>query len=247
MCLFFIFLFFLMIRRPPRSTLFPYTTLFRSLRAQLRGALEEVQHREAGRGPDRRYAVRDQVRARALPQPLYELARRGHIAAGAAAARLPEGAGEYVDPLGDPAVLGSAPAGGSHEAGGVRIIDHHQGVVARREIADLRELRDEAVHREHAVGGDETRARGRALFQALLELVHVAVGVAVTLSLAQADAVDDARVIEGVRDHSVALIEQRLEQAAVGVEARGVQDHVLGAEEAGELLLERLVARLRAA
>src|SRR5246127_5757704 len=27
-----IFLFFLMIRRPPRSTLFPYTTLFRSLR-----------------------------------------------------------------------------------------------------------------------------------------------------------------------------------------------------------------------
>src|SRR2546425_12308224 len=30
----FLFFFFLMIRRPPRSTLFPYTTLFRSLRAQ---------------------------------------------------------------------------------------------------------------------------------------------------------------------------------------------------------------------
>src|SRR5256885_7002047 len=29
---FFEFFFFLMIRRPPRSTLFPYTTLFRSLR-----------------------------------------------------------------------------------------------------------------------------------------------------------------------------------------------------------------------
>src|SRR6266403_4636983 len=29
----FIFFFFLMIRRPPRSTLFPYTTLFRSHRA----------------------------------------------------------------------------------------------------------------------------------------------------------------------------------------------------------------------
>src|SRR3712207_9335348 len=28
--------FFLMIRRPPRSTLFPYTTLFRSCRARLR-------------------------------------------------------------------------------------------------------------------------------------------------------------------------------------------------------------------
>src|SRR5256885_6990248 len=29
----FLFFFFLMIRRPPRSTLFPYTTLFRSLKA----------------------------------------------------------------------------------------------------------------------------------------------------------------------------------------------------------------------
>src|SRR3712207_7894341 len=31
--------FFLMIRRPPRSTLFPYTTLFRSLMGQLRTAV----------------------------------------------------------------------------------------------------------------------------------------------------------------------------------------------------------------
>src|SRR2546426_12780742 len=31
------FFFFLMIRRPPRSTLFPYTTLFRSVISQLEG------------------------------------------------------------------------------------------------------------------------------------------------------------------------------------------------------------------
>src|SRR2546422_1779480 len=30
-----LFFFFLMIRRPPRSTLFPYTTLFRSLRERI--------------------------------------------------------------------------------------------------------------------------------------------------------------------------------------------------------------------
>src|SRR2546427_11666479 len=35
------FFFFLMIRRPPRSTLFPYTTLFRSLCAHARGCLAE--------------------------------------------------------------------------------------------------------------------------------------------------------------------------------------------------------------
>src|SRR5947208_4478164 len=33
----FVFFFFLMIRRPPRSTLFPYTTLFRSHRGSERG------------------------------------------------------------------------------------------------------------------------------------------------------------------------------------------------------------------
>src|SRR2546430_12852158 len=33
-----LFFFFLMIRRPPRSTLFPYTTLFRSRTQQLRQA-----------------------------------------------------------------------------------------------------------------------------------------------------------------------------------------------------------------
>src|SRR2546427_6092199 len=37
--------FFLMIRRPPRSTLFPYTTLFRSRRADARGNLVADDHR----------------------------------------------------------------------------------------------------------------------------------------------------------------------------------------------------------
>src|ERR1051325_6089161 len=36
-----------MIRRPPRSTLFPYTTLFRSHRARQRGQLDRVRGRDA--------------------------------------------------------------------------------------------------------------------------------------------------------------------------------------------------------
>src|SRR5574341_2364107 len=40
------FFFFLMIRRPPRSTLFPYTTLFRSRLAQLR-AIARLERRQA--------------------------------------------------------------------------------------------------------------------------------------------------------------------------------------------------------
>src|SRR5690349_23612425 len=45
-------LFFLMIRRPPRSTLFPYTTLFRSWRHEHR--LSHLPHRRPARGPLRR-------------------------------------------------------------------------------------------------------------------------------------------------------------------------------------------------
>src|SRR2546426_8295058 len=43
----FILFFFLMIRRPPRSTLFPYTTLFRSLHA----VAGRVRHGRAEVGP----------------------------------------------------------------------------------------------------------------------------------------------------------------------------------------------------
>src|SRR5258708_8432408 len=47
--------FFLMIRRPPRSTLFPYTTLFRSLPPPHRSRLPLRRHRaRAPHGPRRR-------------------------------------------------------------------------------------------------------------------------------------------------------------------------------------------------
>src|SRR3712207_7121368 len=51
----FCFFFFLMIRRPPRSTLFPYTTLFRSHHLLLRlladDALEVAHHHRIGVRP----------------------------------------------------------------------------------------------------------------------------------------------------------------------------------------------------
>src|SRR6267378_5086092 len=47
-----LFFFFLMIRRPPRSTLFPYTTLFRSLRPG--GAVPRARPPPPEPEPDRR-------------------------------------------------------------------------------------------------------------------------------------------------------------------------------------------------
>src|SRR2546422_10017383 len=45
-----IYFFFLMIRRPPRSTLFPYTTLFRSDNVKVVLAAGGVEWMKAGRG-----------------------------------------------------------------------------------------------------------------------------------------------------------------------------------------------------
>src|SRR3712207_7845132 len=52
--------FFLMIRRPPRSTLFPYTTLFRSAAANLAGfctANHRGKHRGKHQAPGRTHAL----------------------------------------------------------------------------------------------------------------------------------------------------------------------------------------------
>src|SRR3712207_7366258 len=45
-----------MIRRPPRSTLFPYTTLFRSLRRAQQGPKREARMQFGGSSIDRVYA-----------------------------------------------------------------------------------------------------------------------------------------------------------------------------------------------
>src|SRR5438552_7475554 len=58
--------FFLMIRRPPRSTLFPYTTLFRSLG----GMAEEMEE-----------AVPEEIRRRLVPREQEEDAVRDHLVA----------------------------------------------------------------------------------------------------------------------------------------------------------------------
>src|SRR3712207_8073320 len=69
--------FFLMIRRPPRSTLFPYTTLFRSRsrRGAVRGVggpAVRVRVRDAGRGRRAAGAGRRDRRGRGAERPARE-------------------------------------------------------------------------------------------------------------------------------------------------------------------------------
>src|SRR3712207_8432215 len=59
--------FFLMIRRPPRSTLFPYTTLFRSLRERERHHLRATRGLRRGEHLPGRFSA---PRAAVRPRPL---------------------------------------------------------------------------------------------------------------------------------------------------------------------------------
>ena len=72
-------------------------------------------------------------------------------------------------------------------------------------------------------------------------------GVAVALSLAQTHAVDNRRVVQSVADDSILFGEQRLEDAAVSIEARSIEDSVLGLEIVADGSLQFLVHILGAA
>src|SRR5687767_15235150 len=58
-----------MIRRPPRSTLFPYTTLFRSLAAQLRRSRRHAREDHSHRGGRGRRDLQAGRPGRAGPHP----------------------------------------------------------------------------------------------------------------------------------------------------------------------------------
>lgn len=212
-------------------------------------AREQFEHFQRCGRDARRQRVREQIGTRALPQQLDDLAPRGHVTARRAAQRLAERARDDVDAALDAAILQGAAPVLADEADGVRIVDHHERAVAVGQIAHALQVRDDAVHREYAVGRDQLEARARRVgfAQLRLEIGEVVVLVAKAPGLRQTNAVDDARVIQLVADDRVVFVEQRLEQAAVSVEAARIQNAIVGLQERGQRCLELLVHGLRAA
>ena len=91
-----------------------------------------------------------------------------------------------------------------------------------------------------------TRASLRVL-QGLLQFIHVIVGVAQAPRLAQSDAVDDAGMIERIADDGILLVKQRFEQAAVRIEAGGIENRILHRQIRAQALLQLAMHALRAA
>src|SRR2546430_12453316 len=65
-----------MIRRPPRSTLFPYTTLFRSMREAYKFSAQPVTILLVDDDDDCRQLIRDAIEQGKLDNPVYEVASR---------------------------------------------------------------------------------------------------------------------------------------------------------------------------
>ena len=215
--------------------------------AQDVGSREDLEDLDAGGDQRRWQGIGEQVRARALAQQVDDFATAGGKAAGAAAERLAQSRRVDVDLIHHAVQFGGAASVLADKAGRVGIIHHQQGVVFFLQRDDFVELGDIAIHREHAIGGDQARALVLRLDQVLFQFAHVAVGIAATLGLAEADAVDDRGMVERVGNHCVLFGKDGLEQAAVGVEAAGVEDGVVGAEEFGNPPFQLLVQVLGAA
>ena len=120
------------------------------------------------------------------------------------------------------------------------VIYHDQGIVSVREITYPGEVCDDSVHGEDTVSCDQFDpcAVFICLFQLCFKILHVIVLIAVSLCFAEPDAVNDGSVVELVADHRVLRGQDRLEEAAVCVEAGGVQNGVVRSEEFGYALLE---------
>jgi hypothetical protein len=81
----------------------------------------------------------------------------------------------------------------------------------------------------------------RCFLQLRLEIGHVTIAVTEFCRLAEADAVDDAGMIQFIGDDSVFRLQERLKQPAVGIEAGTVEDAVFRSQEGAQTLFQLLV------
>ena len=135
----------------------------------------------------------------------------------------------------------------AHEADRVAVVHHHERAVLLRQIADRGQVCDGAIHRKHAVGGDELDPRAVCRLQLLSQAAHVVVLIAITRGFAEAHAVDDARVVEFVGNHRVRIGQERFKQAAVCVEAGAIENRILHAQKTRNPRFQLFVDALRAA
>ena len=137
----------------------------------------------------------------------------------------------------------------THKAYRVAVIDHHQGTVLVRQVADSLQIRYVTIHGENAVCGDEHDFRsGRFCFVKLgFQVLHVIVLIAVTLRFTEAGAVNDGSVVQFIGNDGIFRSQNGFKETAVGIEAGRVEDDIIHTKEVCNFLFQVFVNLLGAA
>ena len=115
-----------------------------------------------------------------------------------------------------------------------------------RKVAQRRQRAEIAIHAEHAIGDEQPALAGGQLADDAPRGVDILVREHLDGGAAQAAAVDDARVVQLVRDDDVVFCQDRRDRSGIGREAALKHDDRLDLLELGEPALELHVDRHRA-
>ena len=184
------------------------------------------------RARDRRgERVGKQIGPGTLTQIFDDVTTTAGIAATRTTKRLAQGAGQDVHAPQHTIIFVGATTRFTHETNRMGIIHHHQRAILIGQITEGGQIGDVAIHRKHPIGGDHFKTTAGGFFQLCFQVGHVVVFVAVPLRFAQPDAINDTRMIQLIGNNRIGLAQQGLEQSAIGIEAGGIKNGVLGAEK----------------
>ena len=124
------------------------------------------------------------------------------------------------------------------------VVDHRQRVMFTGEFTDRAEVGDRTVHREHAIGHDQAIIAVLGGIELCLQVTHIVVLIAKSLRFGQPHAINDAGVIQGVRNDRILFPENSLEEPAIGVKTGRIKDGVLCTQILTDTMLKLLVERL---
>ena len=210
---------------------------------QLGAFLEHIEHLDACASDGWSQGVGEEVWTASLSEQVDDLFTTGGVAAGCAAESFTQSTGDDVNTALYATMLSGTTTVFANEANSVAVVNHNQSVVFVSQVANTLQVADDTVHGEYAVGSNQfdSCASFVSLFELRLEVCHVVVFVTESLCFAQTNTVDDGSMVELIADNCVFRSQDGLEETAVCIEAGGVEDGVIGAEEAGDLLLKLFV------
>ena len=117
-------------------------------------------------------------------------------------------------------VHGAAAVASKH-AGPVSVVHHHDAVVFFGEVAQLRQRRNIAVHREHAVGDNQLLSRKICmLLEDAVAVLHIFVTKDLNRRFRKPRPVNNRRMVQFVGDDQIVFAEHGRNRSSVGRKSR---------------------------